>query len=198
IGKRVRRGDDDPWAEVIGVVGTVKHSRLSETVEKETLYWPLSQVARANGMLVIRSHGNPRTLMPALRDAILKVDPEQPVADMRLMTQRVADSLDTQRAPMLLVGLFAFVAIALASIGIYGVLAYSVNQRRGELGVRVVIGAGRGDILRLVLRQAGVLVLVGLVTGVLVAVFAGQGMSALLFGVSRFDPAVFTGVVLLL
>ncbi|MCB1565424.1 MAG: ABC transporter permease [Xanthomonadales bacterium] len=198
IGKRLRRGDNQPWAEVVGVVGTVKHYRLSEAVEKETLYWPLTQMARAHGMLVIRSHGDPNTLIPALRDAILKVDPEQPVADMRLMTQRVADTLDTQRAPMLLVGLFAIVAIALASIGIYGVLAYSVNQRRGELGVRVAIGAGRGDILRLVLRQAGMLVVVGLVVGVLVAVFAGQGMSALLFGVSRFDPVVFIGVVLLL
>ena len=198
IGKRLRRGDSQPWAEVVGVVGTVKHFRLSENVEKETLYWPLTQVARANGMLVIRSHGDPRTLFPVLRDAILKVDPEQPVADMRLMTQRVADSLDSQRAPMLLLGLFAMVAIALASIGIYGVLAYSVNQRRGELGVRVAIGAGRGDILRLVLHQAGVLVVIGLLGGVLVAVLAGQGMSALLFGVSRFDPAVFIGVVLLL
>ncbi|MCB1560272.1 MAG: ABC transporter permease [Xanthomonadales bacterium] len=198
IGKRLRREDDQPWAEVVGVVGTVKHFRLSETVEKETLYWPLSQVSRANGMLVVRSHGDPRTLIPVLRDAILKVDPEQPVAGMRLMTERVAESLDSQRAPMLLVGLFAIVAIVLASIGIYGVLAYSVNQRRGELGVRVAIGAGRGDILRLVLRQAALLVVTGLAVGLLVAVFAGQGMGAVLFGVSRFDPTVFIGVVLLL
>ncbi|HRQ65298.1 MAG TPA: ABC transporter permease [Xanthomonadaceae bacterium] len=198
LGQRLKLGGGEEWATVIGVVGAVKHHRLAENVVKETLYWPLAQSAPGFGSFVLRSPLPPDRLITQVRDAILAVDPEQPVYDMRTLDDRIALSLDGRRAPMLLVGVFAMVAMLLAAIGIYGVLAFAVGQRTGELGVRMAIGAGARQILRMILRQGARLTAIGLGIGLVGAVVAAHAASAQLFGIAPADPATFLAVIVFL
>ncbi len=195
IGQRIGRGREGPWATVIGVVPSIKHGTLAEEVGKETLYWPFRQVAPPTAALLLRgpAASRPETAA-ALRQAVLRVDPEQAVHDLLLLEDRIALSLDQQRAPMNLVGGFAAVALALSAIGIYAVLAFSVSQRTGELGVRMAIGAGRRQILALVMRHGVRLVAVGLAIGLLLALGLGQLAKAQLFGVAPWDPLTFAAV----
>jgi ABC-type antimicrobial peptide transport system permease subunit len=129
---------------------------------------------------------------------VLRVDPEQPVYDIKTLDERIALSLQGRRAPMLLLVLFAGVALALSAVGIYGVLAYSVEQRTGELGVRLAIGAQRGTLVRMVLGQGGVIAAIGLGLGLVGALALGGFLNAHLFGVSRFDPVTLIAVMLVL
>lgn len=205
IGKRISRADgqgqpSDPdyWATVIGVVPTIKHNSLEESVQKETLYWPIRQWPQSGGAFVLKTAADPATLIAPMREAILAVDPEQPLFGIRTLDERIAISLNGRRAPMLLLGAFAAVALVLSALGIYGVLAYSVGQRTSELGVRMAIGAGRGHILGLILRHGAILTVVGLGLGLIGAFAGGQAMRAQLFGVSGSDPAIFTGVAVFL
>lgn len=198
LGQRLRRLDGEEWATVVGIVGTVKHFQLADSVIKETMYWPLAQSAPEFGSFVLRSSLPPEWLIPQVREAILAVDPEQPVYDLRSLDERIAISLDNQRAPMLLVGMFAAVALSLAAIGIYGVLAFTVGQRTGELGVRMAIGAGTGQILRMILRQGTRLAVIGLGLGLIGAYIAGRAVSAQLFGIGPADPLTYLGVIVFL
>jgi predicted permease len=203
IGQRLNQGRTDAegqpvWSTVVGVVAPIKHARLAEQASKETLYWPLRQAPQAQGAFVVKAGMEPEGLTRQVREAIVAVDPEQPVFNVQTLAQRVAESLDQQRAPMLLLAAFAGVALALSAIGIYGVLAYAVGQRTGELGVRMAIGAGRGHILQLILRHGAILTVVGLLLGLAGAFAGGQAMSSQLFGVSGSDPAIFAAVTVFL
>lgn len=202
IGQRIANGQDadgNPlWATVVGVVGNVKHIRLTEEIQKETYYFYYRQRAPGSVNLVLHTGIDPAAISSQVRDAVLAVDPEQPVYDIRTMDQRISASLDTQRAPTVLLAIFAAVAIALAVIGIYGVLSYSVGSRTTELGVRMALGADRGRILRLVLEQGGRLIAVGLGVGTVAAFLLARLLQSMLFGVAPSDPLIYSAVVLVL
>ncbi len=204
IGHRIRiAGDGDYWWTIVGVVGAVKHSDLAGEVTKESYYFPFRQhhhvgSTERGGYLVIRTDLAAGGLIQPIREAVLRVDPEQPVYDIRSLDERIAVSLQSRRAPMLLLVLFAGVALVLAAVGIYGVLGYAVTQRTGELGVRMAIGAQRSDVLRLVLLQGGRIALAGILAGLAGALALGGFLGSQLYGVSRFDPWTFLTVIVVL
>jgi predicted permease len=192
IGQQLSRfGGDAPAATIVGVVGTVRHQQLATATRKETLYWPVSQATPPFGSFVLRSALPGEQLLPQVREALRAVDPEQPVYDIRSLDERIAISLDQQRAPMLLLGAFAAVSMLLAALGIYGVLAYAVSQRTGELGVRMAIGASAREVLGMVMGQGARLVAIGLGLGLIGAALFGYAARSQLFGVSAVDPLTY-------
>ena len=205
IGGRMKIGGnpDRPYVTVVGVVANVRHNGIADVV-KEKFYIPHTQWHRAVGFpiramtLVIRTDGDPSMLVGPTRQAVRSLDPSIPVANVRTMEHVVGASLSTPRFTGILLGSFAVLALVLSAIGIYGVLSYLVNRRTREIGIRVAIGAGRGEVLRLVLRDGMVLALVGVAVGVGVAIFASRVMAGLLHEVSPLDPLTFSvvGVVL--
>jgi predicted permease len=183
------------WMTIVGVVPTIKHDKLSEQTIKETVYIYYRQQPDNRATLALRTEQSPTALVAPLRAALQRVDPEQPVFDIRTMSERVALSLDDRRTPMLLLLLFAGVALALSAVGIYGVLAFAVAQRTGEIGVRLSLGAKRRDILRLVLGDGGRLTALGLVLGLFGAIGIAIAMRAQLFGVGVLDPLTLAFVI---
>lgn len=206
IGRRIRMTgpeSENPWRTVVGVVGTVKHGNLAAEMTKEANYFPYQQFPfdrfNARGGFFVIETGLPAgQLLQPIRDAVLRADPEQPVFDIRSLDERIALSLQGRRAPMLLLVLFAGVALVLSAVGIYGVLSYSVAQRTGELGVRMAIGAQRRDVIAMVLGQGGRITGLGLGIGLLGALALGGVLSSQLFGISRFDPLTFATVIVVL
>jgi len=204
IGKRISVDYDTidmsktKWLTIVGVVGTVKRDHLSEQTTKETVYVYYKQYPEAYTTLALRTKLAPTTLVAPLRAALQRIDAEQPVFDIRTMTERIAISLDDRRTPMLLLMLFAAVALALSAVGIYGVLAFAVALRTGEIGVRLSLGAQRRDILKLVLNDGGRLTAIGLLLGLAGAIAIGVVMRAQLFGVGVFDPITLSIVVVLI
>ena len=211
IGKRfayanIRRGSEHApeWIEIVGVVGDVKHRGLDIDPRPE-IYVPVYQPLFTNRptpplslYVAVRTKGDPAALAPSVRREVAAVDPEQPLANVRTMEERVAGSVAERRFNMTLLGVFACVALALAAVGVYGVMAYAVARRTHEIGVRVALGAQRGDVVRLVLRQGMWLALAGVGCGVALAYAATRLMQGLLYGVSPTDPLTFAGVSALL
>jgi putative ABC transport system permease protein len=198
IGKRLLDPRDrTPPAEVIGVVGDVKHFGLDDQAE-EYIYTSALQTPGSGMFVVVRTTTDPVGMTATLRKEVQALDKELPVFDVKPMEQRIVESTGARRLVMFLLGVFALVALILASVGIYGVMAYSVTQRTHEIGIRVALGASRGDILRLVVRQGMLLVLAGVALGLLVSLAVTRFMSGLLFGVMPNDPATLVGVSLLL
>jgi predicted permease len=200
LGKRITQGDRQkgPWFTIVGVVGTVKRNKLYELTNKETYYYYYQQEPERSSTLAVRTAMEPAALIAPLREALLKIDPEQPIFDIQTMSERIHTSLDDRRTPMLLLLLFAAVALVLSAIGIYGVLAFSVASRTGELGVRMSIGANRGDILKLVLRDGARLTGLGLGIGLVGSLALSQLMKTQLFGVGVVDPITLVSVIAVL
>jgi predicted permease len=186
------------WLTIVGVVGTIKRDQLSEQTTKETVYVYYKQYPESAVTLALRTKLAPAMLVAPLRDALKRIDPEQPLFDIRTMTERIAISLDGRRTPMLLLMLFATVALALAAVGIYGVLAFAVALRTGEIGVRLSLGATPRDILQLVIGDGGRLTAIGLVLGLAGAIAIGLAMRAQLYGIAAFDPATLAIVAMLI
>jgi predicted permease len=193
LGQRLQRvpiRPEDPLYTVVGVVRAVKHGDLAEVPVKETVYWHYEQQTRASSVFTLRTVVPPAQLAGAVSAALAAIDPEVALYDARTMDERVAGTLGPQRTPMVLTLVFAGVAFALAVIGIYGVLAWAVSQRVGEIGVRLALGARAADIGRMILRQGGKLIAIGLLVGVAGAVALGRVLSSQLDRVGSFDAQV--------
>jgi len=185
-------------AEIVGIVGDVKHQSLDKEPGAEA-YFSYQQIPFSSMTLVARSQSDNSTgLAPGLRHAVEQVDKEQPLSDVRTMEQLLSDSLARRRFNMLLLGIFASVALLLAAVGIFGVMNYSVTQRTHEIGIRMALGAQARDILRMVVSQGMILVLAGVCLGLVGAYFLTRLMASLLYGVKATDPLTFIGVALVL
>jgi hypothetical protein len=195
---RARTRRTGPWYTIVGVAGTVKRNKLYELTNKETYYYYYQQQPERSSTLALKTGMAPDALVGPLRAALLRIDPEQPIYDVKTMQERIRTSLDDRRTPMLLLGLFAALALALSAIGIYGVLAFSVASRTGELGVRMSIGAQRSHILRLVLADGARLAGIGLGIGLIGSLALSQLVKTQLYGVGAVDPLTLIGVVLVL
>ncbi|MEO2199505.1 MAG: FtsX-like permease family protein [bacterium] len=199
IGQQIRwGGPDTPAFTVVGVVGTVNSIDLGEPVSKERLYYPVTQQARVNMTLMVKTSLDPESLTSQLRATVQATDPERSTTNIRTMNQWMSLSLDGRRTPTALLAVFGVVAVVLSAIGIYGVMAFGVAQRVRELGVRQTLGASRGSILALVLSQGLRTVAIGLGLGLLGALLLTRFLQSLLFGVGAYDVGVFVGVTTLL
>src|SRR5688500_7334920 len=195
IGKRIKISwRDNIEDEVIGVVGDVRMADLN-TAARPAIYWPHAREAYGSMTLTVRGTTDPTN---AIRAILRERDPDLALADVRSMDDVVARSVAQRRITMILLGIFAGAALVLAAIGIYGVIAYTVTQRTQEIGIRVALGAQRADVLRMIVRSAVVLAVVGVMIGAAGAVFLTRLMRDLLFGVEPFDLTTFGSVALLL
>ncbi|HEX3743167.1 MAG TPA: ABC transporter permease [Bryobacteraceae bacterium] len=190
VGQHIRRGNAAAWATIVGVVGHVKQSDLAGEDIKGKYYFPLFQMPLPFMSFVMRAP-DPDRLATALRDAVHAVDPTQPVSQIRLMTEMVDSSLAPRRFVVTVLGVFAAMALAMALIGLYGVISYAVTQRTQELGVRMALGAQPAEIMRLVLGQGMKLAGGGAAAGLAVSLLLSRFLRGQLFHVSAFDPLTF-------
>ena len=183
--------------EIIGVVGDV-HFRELTSEPQPTTYWPHPQLAYSAMTLTIRAAGDPSALASSVERSIRSLDPDQPVSDVRTMTQWAAKSVAQARFSSLLLAVFAATALLLASIGIYSVMAYAVSQRTSEIGIRLALGADGRQVVGMILRDAARLAGTGLALGIAIALALGRTVSALLYSTSPADPLTFTAAVAVL
>ena len=201
VGKRLQLAlEKTRWREIVGVVANAKLSGL-EAPTDPAIYLPFQQNTWPNalrtGSLVVRTAGDPNNYRAAIRDVLRSVDPSLPITQLRTMDEIIADSLSQRRFNTALLLVFAVVAALLAAVGVYGVMSYLVTQRTHELGVRMALGARRGDILRLVAGDGAKLAVIGVAAGLMMALAMTRLMSGLLFGVSATDPWTFVLIALL-
>jgi putative ABC transport system permease protein len=206
LGKRFRLGGADaqfPWMTIIGVVADARE--FSPIVEPEpTMYFPIAQYTYASdvgGILrdwVVRTEGDPARISTSVSGAIWAVDRNLPVTRIQTMEEVRSTSLASERMNLLLFGLFAALALVLATVGIYGVMAYSVAQRTREIGIRLALGAHGNDVLRLVVSQGMRLAVLGILLGLLGALALTRLMAGMIYGVSSTDPVTFFAVAILL
>jgi putative ABC transport system permease protein len=201
IGKRVSIHRDDQgesvWREIVGVVRHSRHYELG-SVGREQAFYPYKQGSE-NGMYVaVRTVSDPLSIAAAVREEVWTLDPNQPVSDVKTMDDLVTASVSQPRFNLLLLGSFAGVALLLATVGIYGVISYSVSQRSHEIGVRMALGAAGGDVLGLVLRHGLSVTGIGLGIGLVGAVWLTRLLTNMLYGVGQVDLVTYSAVVVLL
>jgi putative ABC transport system permease protein len=198
IGARIGVGQGGfDTATVIGVVGDVRFETIDSLPAKD-VYLPYSQSPRNGAMVYLRTSVDPGSITAAARRRIHEVGADLPVYDVRTLSSRVADASAQARFSALLLAVFAAAALLLATIGIYGVMAFAVAQRTREIGIRVALGADRGAVLRLIVGQGAALAVAGLTIGLIAALAATRVLGALLFDVTPSDPVTFGAVVAIL
>ena len=200
IGRRISfdsRDGQPVWRQIVGVVKSVRHMALSEEPRPE-IYIPFTQHPLAFMTLVARTDGAPLNFVSALRNQVQAVDKDQPISNIHTMEERLAGTVSLRRFNLILLAIFAGLALSLAAIGIYGVMSYMVTQRRHEIGVRMALGAQRGNVLRLVLRQGMTLTLTGVLVGLIAAFGLTRLLRNLLFDLSATDPLTYFITALIL
>jgi predicted permease len=200
IGRRISLGRPDRWMEIVGIVGDVRHEALAVEAEPEA-YIPFRQGFTALGVgldramtLIVRGNTDVSTVGSLIRTAVVGVDAQQPIGGIQSMDRLIAESVGPRRLNFLLVSAFAIVALALTAAGLYGVMSYLVAQRTREIGVRMALGATPPQVVRMVLRQAGAMMIIGIGAGVLGALAVTRWITSLLFGVSAADPGIYLAV----
>jgi putative ABC transport system permease protein len=199
IGKKVGAGCDGEalCRTVVGVVGDIRHEGLADAAQPE-IYMPHPQFALPNLSLVLRTAGDPLSVVSAVRAEVRALDKDQPVALVQTLEEHISQSVLQPRLLMTLLSIFAGLALVLAAVGVYAMMSYSVSQRRGEIGIRIALGALKADILRLIVGQAIMLVAVSLTIGLAAALAATRLLRSLLYEVGIWDPLTFAAIVLLL
>ncbi len=200
MGKKIKVGkkdSDSPWLTIVGIVDDVHYSWIDKQ-ELPTLYRTYRQAPQYYTSLVLRAQGDPKALIPAVRAAIAAVDPDLPLFDVMPFDKLISNSIVGIAYVAALMGIMGLIALVLASVGIYGVMSYSVGERTHEIGVRMAMGATSKDIQRLILRNGMFLTVVGMAIGLPLALGIAYALSSLLFGVKAADPFAFVGLPLLL
>ncbi|MGH9629294.1 MAG: ABC transporter permease, partial [Bryobacteraceae bacterium] len=195
LGKQLQLGKG--WLKIVGIARDVKLRDLNEAPQP-FLYLPLLQDYRSNMILVARAGVDPGAVLQAVQAAVAGINPEMPMFDIKTLEEHVGISMFLPRMAAILLTIFGLLALSLAAIGLYGVMAYSVSQRTRELGIRMSVGAKRRDILRLILGQGLALSIIGLVGGLVAALAVTRFTAHLLYGVSATDPATFLSIAVLL
>lgn len=198
MGRRIAVSwDDDEYDEVIGVVGDIHHAGLDQA-PRPMIYWPHVRVPYTTMYPVVRATGDPSSVVAAARDAVRRLDAAQPIAGVRTLESIVSTSIAQPRLIMRLLAVFAAVALTLAAIGIYGVVAYSVSQRTREIGIRVALGATPGGVARLIAGQGALLAGAGIAVGVPAALLLARAMESMLFATDPADPGTIAAVAFVL
>jgi predicted permease len=204
VGQRIQTGDPDPkapWETIVGVVGDVKYSGL-DAAPQPTLYKPYFEAGWTSWsremFIVVRTNADPKAVASTLRSAVQSSDGNLPVTDIHTMNDLLSKSVAQPRFRTLLLGIFAAVALLLAVVGIFGVMSYLVERRTQEIGVRMALGASRGNVLRMILGEGLRVVLIGIGLGLIEALVLGRLVKSLLFGVQPTDPLTFFSAAVLL
>src|SRR5215471_7997193 len=188
LGQRLKLTGD--WLEVVGISKDVKNRSLSEA-PKPFLYLPLFQDYRSNMILVARTTMNSEQAFHGVQATVAELDTSLPIFDVKTFEEHIGVSLYRQRMAATLLSILGFLALSLASLGLYGVMAYSVSQRTRELGIRISVGATRQDVLKIVLGQTMTLAVIGIGVGLVTAIVVTRFAANLLYGISSADPATF-------
>jgi putative ABC transport system permease protein len=200
LGKIIKRGQEDsalPWLTIVGVVGDIKYDPY-ERKEPPPLYVSYHQVPHSYSYVAIRTEGDPMALTPAVRSQIASVDPEQPVFNVETLEKVISNQVLGLSYVAVMLSVLGIIALILASIGVYGVMAYSVTERTHEIGVRIALGAQRRDVLRLVLGRGVILTSLGMAIGLPLSLALARLVASLFFGVGASDMITFGGVTLLM
>jgi putative ABC transport system permease protein len=190
-------GKEAPWSTVVGVIGDIRHSRPEDAAAPQ-VYLPFAQSDPSRAFVAVRTGIPPAQLIPAIRRVVSDIDPGQAIADIQTMDQRVADANARRRFQTFLLAVFAGMALFLAAVGLYGLMAYAVKQRTAEIGVRIALGAQRRDVLKLILGQGIMLTIAGLALGLIAALGLTRVLVSLLYGVAPSDPVTLIIVPLVL
>ncbi len=202
VGKRIKIGtqtDDSPGVEVVGVVADTKNRGLGSDAQPEMFI----SIRQANGVsnqiyLILRTEGDPAAMLNEVRAQVAAIDPDQPIYSVRTLEEAFADQFASQRFALSMLAAFAALALALAAVGIYGVVSHAVSDRTREIGVRIALGAGRGEVVGMMVRQALIPVAAGLVIGLGLSIGLGTIMSGMLFEADGADPLTLGAVMLVL
>src|SRR6266550_2435931 len=190
-------GPQGPFQRIVGIVKDGKYFNISE--DPRSFVWrPLAQSYSSSVILMVRTLGDPQSMIPAVRNEVHSLDPNLPIFDVKTMTGHMRLALFPARVAATVLGVFGFVALMLAAIGIYGVTSYSVAQRTREIGIRMALGAQLGDVLRLILGHGVKLTVLGVSFGLIGAYLETRAITSVLYGVSATDPLTFVFVSLLL
>jgi predicted lysophospholipase L1 biosynthesis ABC-type transport system permease subunit len=195
IGHRLKAGDNQ--VEIVGVVGDIRRAALTDRPRAD-MYFAFARFSDSNATLFVRTTGDPLLALPAVRTALRTLEPNIIVHNARTMADVASASTAIAQLAMRLLAGFAAVALTLAAVGIYGVMAYSVRRRTRELGTRVALGASRADIIGLVMREGGAITIAGVIVGLATGLLGARSLAALLYGVPSSDPVSLAAAAVLL